>query len=40
MKIEKTKAENVLLIKPDVFEDHRGQCIYAKNSGIKSYQNG
>jgi len=31
MKIEKTLLENVLLIKPDIFEDHRGQFIEIYN---------
>lgn len=31
MKVEKTKLENVLLFKPDVFEDHRGEYIEIYN---------
>jgi dTDP-4-dehydrorhamnose 3,5-epimerase len=34
MKIENTKAENVLLIKPDVFEDHRGQYVETYNEKL------
>ena len=32
MEIEKTKLEDVVLIKPDVFEDHRGEYVETYNN--------
>lgn len=37
MEVEKTNLENVLLIKPDIFEDHRGT--YVETYNLDEYKN-